>query len=61
MRKEAPAGEALGETGFPKIRVVRPEANTFVIAGNGNEAAIIQHLDHAEIIHEAAIIEFTAL
>jgi hypothetical protein len=61
MRKAPAASEALGQTGFAKIGVVRPEADPLVVTRDGNDAAIIQHLDHAEIVHEAAIIEFTPL
>ena len=61
MRKAPAASEALGQTGFAKLGVVRPEAEPLIVARNCNNAAVVQHLGHAEIVHEAAIIEFTAL
>ena len=61
MRKARAVDEALGQAGFAQTGVVRPEAEPLVIARDGNDSSIAEHLGDAEIVDDAVIVKFTAL
>src|SRR5260370_19259419 len=61
MRKSPAVDETLDQTGFAELRIVRPEAKTLVVARDRDDAAIVEHIGHAKIVHQAVVIEFTAL
>lgn len=61
MREALAVNEAFSNPGFAQMGVVRPEAEALVVASDGNDAAIAQHLRHTEVVDQAVVIKFTAL
>jgi short chain dehydrogenase len=61
MGKAPAVNETLGKVGLAEVGIVRPQAHPLVIARDGDNAAIVQHIGHAEIMDQAVIIKFTPL
>ena len=53
--------KTFGQARFAQTGVVRPEAETLVVASDGDDPSIAEHLSDAEIVDDAVVVKFTAL
>ena len=61
MRKAPAIDAALDQAGFAKMGIAWRKAEALVVARDGNDSTILQHIDNAEIVDQIAIVKFAAL